>query len=302
MAFITPNDEEHWLSLRTEDVTSTEAAALFGMSPYLTEFELWHAKREGRRIEIEDNERMKWGRRLEAAIAYGIAEDHGWDARPFKVYGRHDDCPRMGSSFDFEVIDPERGPGILEIKNVDSLQYRRAGWEDEEGAEAPVHIEIQLQHQLEVSGRAWGAIGVLVGGNTPKVFIRERDTDIGESIRNKIAAFWRSIELGIVPEPNFERDAAFIRRMHRDAQPGQFADLTSNNRAEELCARYQAAGEVERQARADKEAALAELLTILGSAEKAETARFRISAGTVGESHVSFTRKPYRNVRITAKK
>lgn len=32
--------EEAWLAARKRDVTSTESAALFGMSPYLTAFEL----------------------------------------------------------------------------------------------------------------------------------------------------------------------------------------------------------------------------------------------------------------------
>jgi hypothetical protein len=74
---ITPDSQDHWLQLRTQDVTSTESAALFGMSPYVTQFELWHRKKSGEQPEFKTNERMRWGNRLEAAIAHGIAEERG---------------------------------------------------------------------------------------------------------------------------------------------------------------------------------------------------------------------------------
>ena len=61
--------EAAWLKARQQDVTSTESAALFGMSPYTTHFELWHRKHSNTAPEFKSNERMKWGNRLEAAIA-----------------------------------------------------------------------------------------------------------------------------------------------------------------------------------------------------------------------------------------
>ena len=56
---ITPRDREHWLSLRAQDLTSTDVAALFGMSPYKTKFELWHEKRSGERVRIAQNDRAQ---------------------------------------------------------------------------------------------------------------------------------------------------------------------------------------------------------------------------------------------------
>ena len=90
--------EEAWLQARQRDVTSTESAALFGMSPYVTRYDLWHRKRSGTAPEFKTNDRMKWGNRLEAAIAHGIAEEQGWEIRPMKEYMRDPDA-RMGSSY-----------------------------------------------------------------------------------------------------------------------------------------------------------------------------------------------------------
>ena len=100
--------EAEWLALRERDVTSTETAALFGCSPYLTEYELWHRKTGQLPVEFEVNQRMVWGNRLESAIAMGIAEDFGLIVEPFKVYMRIPEL-RMGSSFDFKIIGLREG-------------------------------------------------------------------------------------------------------------------------------------------------------------------------------------------------
>ena len=49
---INPKSFDHWLSLKSEDISSTESAALFGLSPYSSEFELYHEKLSG---EIKTN-------------------------------------------------------------------------------------------------------------------------------------------------------------------------------------------------------------------------------------------------------
>ena len=59
---IITRDEQHWLELRTKDLTSTDIAALFGLSPYKTAFELFHEKRDGQVVKLKPNERMKWGK------------------------------------------------------------------------------------------------------------------------------------------------------------------------------------------------------------------------------------------------
>ena len=294
---ITPESEQHWHELRAQDITSTDCAALFGMSPYCTPFELWHRKREATTIQIEDNERMCWGRRLEAAIAYGIAEDEGWQVRPFKVYVRDPEY-RIGASFDFEVVGHPDGQGLMEIKNVDRLVYMK-DWQDDE---APPHIEIQAQHQLAVTGYDWTLIAALVGGNTPAKLRRKRDDEVVAAIRAKAREFWRSIEDNKPPSPVFPEDAAMVVRMHQFAEPGTLADLRKNPMATELATAYKVAGDAEKAANDAKQSAKAELLLLLGDREKALLDGFSISAGMVGPTHIAYDREGYRNFRVTAKK
>ena len=137
MKTIKYSTEEKWLSLRLEDITSTEVSALFGLNPYCTKFELWHYKKEKVIPDFSESNRMKWGKRLEPAIAKGVGEDQGWEVSPFKDYCRHDSI-RAGSSFDYLA---EISPGekvLLEIKNVDSLEMKKKWvYEDGKVTEAP---------------------------------------------------------------------------------------------------------------------------------------------------------------------
>jgi putative phage-type endonuclease len=327
--------EQEWLEARKRDLTSTEAAALFDVSPYVTEYELHHIKTGQLERPFEENERMRWGTRLEPAIALGIAEDYGLIVEPMKIYMRIPEF-KLGSSFDYQVIGlvdgvkdnaaramfRKHGRGILEVKNVDGLAFRRSWIDDGEDIEAPPHIEIQVQQQLEVADLNWSLIAPLVGGNTPKPVIRERDVELGSLILERARNFWARIEAGVAPEPNYTKDADTISKLYLE-NDGSTLDLTDNPRVYELCKEYKAAGANEKEASERKKAAKAELLTIIEAAKSVRTNGFGISAGTrketfkaydraaservtitisqIPSAHIEATVPPYRDVRITEK-
>lgn len=305
---ITPTDEQHWLALRTQDVTSTESAALFGLSPYVTRFELWHRKRSGLSSSITQNERMVWGTRLEAAIAHGIAAERGWEIRPMKEYMRDPDA-RIGSSFDF-VITSLGEPAHLEIKNVDYLAFRDGWIEHEDGTiEAPAHIEMQVQHQMAVSGFKRAFIGALIGGNRHVVIERERDEDVIRAIRHRVAEFWRTVDAGQEPEPVMPDDTEAVIRLHQYAEPGKHLD--ADDEIERLVAEYRAAKDAARDAEAAAETAKARLLAAIGDAERVTGAGWKLTATMIADTPPTVItpemvgqtyggRKGYRSLRITA--
>lgn len=308
--------ETEWLAARKQDITSTESSALFGASPYMTEFELFHRKAGTLPTDdFADNDRTKWGRRLETSIALGIAEDCGLIVEPFKTYVRLPEL-RMGSSFDFKIVgladgftgdetarDMFRrlGPGIMEVKNVDGLQFKRAWIEDGETIEAPPHIEFQVSHQLEVSDLGWSLIAPLVGGNTPKVIIRERDRELGAVIRQKVAQFWARIDTNTAPPPDFAQDADAIAQLYRD-NDGSSADLSDNFRLIELCVAYKAAAAESKAAEDRKKAARAEIMTIIQQHKAVSAGRFSVSAGTNKESYRAYRREEGERISITISK
>lgn len=259
--------QEQWLAERAKDITSTEVAALYGLSPYLTEFELFHRKRDQEVVKIEPNERMKWGNRLEAAIAHGAAEDMGWEIEKFNVYMR-DTQARIGSSFDYKIMSSSDGPGILEIKNVDWVQYKNKWIDDGEGnIEAPEHIELQIQHQMEVSGYQWTALVALVGGNEKKVVLRNRDSDIGKNIRERVSAFWDQVQNNTAPSPDYKADADFIiKQLHGNADPNVVA--VSDAKLDELIEQYVFLSRAIAEQEELKGATKAQILQMVGNAGK----------------------------------
>ena len=308
--------EAAWLEARKQDVTSTEAAALFDAGVYVkTAYELYHLKAGTVAAPaFEGGDRVKWGNRLEAAIAQGIAEDLGLIVEPFKCYMRIPDV-RMGSSFDFKIVGiadgcddnearrmfAEHGPGIMEVKNVDGLQFKRNWLDNGETVEAPVHIEFQVQHQLEVADLGWAIIAPLVGGNTPRPVIRVRDRAAGEAIRNKIADLWKRIAIGAEPTPDYTKDGSTIAQVYRD-NDGSSIDLSDNTRLAELCRAYKAAGAEEKAAKERKDAAKAEILTIIKHAQKIAYDGGKISAGTNKESFRAYWRDESERISISLTK
>ena len=289
---INPKDEQEWLKLRTQDITSTDVAALFDISPWMTRFELWHRKKSGAVVELEPNARMLWGQRLERSISEGIAEDYKLSIRPMKEYIR---VPawRIGSSFD-NAVDSD---GILEVKNVDGLAYKDGWLINGDSVEAPPHIEIQLQHQLLVSGRKYGLIGALIGGNRVTLIKREADPVIHEAIKSRVAAFWQSIDANQEPAPDFKADADFIAKLQGYAEPNKV--ISADEKISGLARKYKEWADKEAGAKEEKDGIKAELLTLIQNAEKVTGDGFTISAGMTPPTLIeAYTRKAFRSFRI----
>lgn len=272
---ITPRDEAHWLDLRRQDVTSTGSAALFGLSPYVTRFELYHQHVNGLELPFKDNDRVGKGRRLEAAIADEAALQEGWaDLKPLKDYIRDPDA-RMGASFDFEALDADGKPLLIEIKMVDFFRYRDL-WID---GEAPEHIEVQVQHQLEVADRFdRAAIVAWTGTYDCNVIYRDRDREMGAGLRAAVAAFWDDCANLREPAPDFHRDLDMIAAINRGKRSPP-ADMTGDDSFDQLVARMERWKATEKEAKAEADACKAEIHHIIGSAEAAFTDRFKVTTG-----------------------
>lgn len=318
-----PDSEAAWLELRLSDVTSTEIASLFydvleNLPSYCaTPLEYYHQKKEFKVLEFDENERIDWGLAFEQAIAARVSAKYGVKVRKLNAYARHNEC-RMGASFDFEIVGirddvaPEdtclqemyaaHGPGILEIKVVDYFIFADPNKWDK-GKRRPDHIDLQVQHQLEVIDRNWTALCAMVGGNKLHLFICERDVELGRALVTRVNEFWKMVEEGREPDMDFRRDAEFITKLFSHAEPGKFMDALGNTSLAALCKMYENASNQEKLAKNDKEAYKAEILSIIGDHEKVAVDGYSISAAITPETRVeAFTRKAFRNFRITAKK
>src|SRR5258708_1917493 len=238
---------------------------------------------------------MKWGSRLQKAIAEGIAEDHAWALEDLDLQYAYDDKAGLGSSFDYKITENRDGdmvPGLLEIKNVDSLAFKEGWLIEGENVEAPPHIEFQIQQQLLLSGAAYLYLGALVGGNKPCVVKREPDVAVQKAILQKAAEFWKSIKEGIEPKPDFKKDAEFISQLYSRSIKGKVLDKIENAEWLPLVVKYHDFGAKVKDLELEQMAIKAELLVKTGDYEKVRVEKCSISAWMVAESQIEYVMKP----------
>lgn len=177
---------EEWIAARRLSVGGSDSAALFGINPYKSEYELWAEKSgllEPSRLE---SEALYWGKALEPVIADRYAQETGReliDHGRFTIYRDG----YMSCTPDREVAGDTRGPGLLSIKNV--TQFKASDW----AIEPPVYYQIQLQHELAVMGAPWGSFAVLIGGNRFHWLDVERNEAFIEELRSRVAEFQRRV-------------------------------------------------------------------------------------------------------------
>lgn len=191
--------EEAWLKERINDLTSSDIPCLFGCG-YQSYEELILCKRNKSTSAITTDERMQWGNALQDAIANEFAIQNNWTIRKKTEYIRIPEI-RIGSSFDYEIIEESEDDkceayadnAILEIKNVDQFQYKKE-WHQGFQIEATPYIELQIQHQLLISGLNKGYIGALIGGNQGVILPREANKKIHDAILIKAEKFWKEVD------------------------------------------------------------------------------------------------------------
>jgi putative phage-type endonuclease len=308
-----PRTEGGWHKLRKPDITATGAASLFGVSPYMTPFDMFHRMSGTVEVIFEETERMTWGKRLQNAIAEGVCEDSGWeivDRHPF-LYARSTVYPGCGASPDYIIRDPARpelGLGCLEIKNVD-LFVAKDDWTDEE---APPHIEFQAQHQMMVTGLRWNVIAGLVGGNTVKKYVREYDAEVIAELARRCEDMHRRVRDNAPPAADYLADFDTIRTLYRNATPLKsfnldIPDPDSEMDPKELKKLIQAkydADIAKKLAEDDAKRASAALLDFIKDTETVFGDGWKVSATTTHRDGYVSEVKPtvFRNLRVSKPK
>lgn len=322
-----PTSKAHWLEMRKKNLNSTEVSALFGCNPYLSEFELWHQKKDQSLPPFEENERMVWGTLLEPAIAERAALKMNWMHRPMKDYYEIPEL-RLGSSFDFRIVEknlekstPQRvwldTKATMEIKNVDYMIFHK-NWIVEEAdadedyndsayceIEAPPHIEIQVQVQMIVSGLPKCYLCVLVGGNDLKIIEKNANPEMQKLILDRCAEFWKSIDNNQPPDIDYQRDASFLIDLYGTADDDSVIALSEHPQADvikDLVEGYINARENITGHKEKMKTYKAQILELIGEIAKVKGDEWSISAGNIDPTEIkAHVKKGYRNFKITKK-
>lgn len=192
---MTPED---WQAYREKQkgIGGSDVATILGLNPYKTPFTLWLEKTGQIQPPVLNNEYIEWGNILEPVIREKFAKETGFEVTENHWVMLHVEHDFLVANIDGEVIDPQFAgeKGVLEIKTAG--ERMRDQWE--EGP--PHHYMLQLQHYLAVLDYSYGYIAVLIGGNTFRYFLVERDDYVIDHIIQASANFMHMVENNISPE------------------------------------------------------------------------------------------------------
>ena len=188
---------EDWLSVRRNGIGSSDAAAAVGLNPYKSQLALWMEK-TGRDdlfapIDINDDSTpVYWGSLLEPIVAASYAKRTGNRVRKVNAVLQHPDHNWMLANLDREVVGvPE--VQILECKTA-GVQGARL-WKDG----VPEYVQLQVQHQLAVTGKRAADVAVLIGGQELQIHRIKRDDLLIERLIQLEEVFWGYVQSDIAP-------------------------------------------------------------------------------------------------------
>ena len=173
-----------WLARRRTCITASDAAAIIGLHPYRTRFDVW-AHKQGITPDTPDNEFMYWGRELEDVIARRYAADTG------RVLRRHDYEVVVHPVHSWLGGTPDRTipavPAGLEIKTAGYRSAER--WGDAGDGTIPEEYTVQCAVYMACTGyEAWD-LAVLIGGQDYRVYNLHRDAELEAMIIDECARF-----------------------------------------------------------------------------------------------------------------
>lgn len=194
-----------WLQIRKTGIGGSDAAASVGLSPYKSQLELWMEK-TGRDASLEKPDPtdtthpVYWGTLLEPIVAASYTQQTGRKVRKVNAVLQHPQHPFMLANLDREVVGmPD--VQILECKTAGEFGARL--WRDG----VPEYVQLQVQHQLAVTGKQAADVAVLLCGQKLEVHRIQRDDVLIEQLITLEAKFWNCVTSDTPPSADGSESA-----------------------------------------------------------------------------------------------
>ncbi|WP_393939540.1 YqaJ viral recombinase family protein [Comamonas sp. J-3] len=217
---------ESWLDVRRRGIGSSDAAAAVGLSPYQSQLELWMHKTGKADLlpPIDPNDEtspLYWGTLLEPIVAAHYTKRTGRRVRRVNAVLGHPRIPWMLANIDREVVgDPD--VQILECKTAGIHGAKL--WKDG----VPEYVQLQVMHQLAVTGKQAADIAVLIGGQELQIHRIERDEAMIAQLIALEEQFWGWVQREEQPPADASDSADLALRCLYPQDTGETIDLTDD--------------------------------------------------------------------------
>lgn len=219
-------DRDEWLSVRKGGIGSSDAGAAVGLNPYKSPLELWLEKtgRDANLPRTDPNDEtspMYWGTLLEPIVAAHYTRRTGHRVRRINAVLQHPKEPWMLANIDREVIGAP-DVQVLECKTA-GLNGARL-WKDG----VPEYVQLQVMHQLAVTGKRAADVAVLICGQELQVHRIDRDEALIAQLIELERQFWQYVERDRAPPADGSDSADLALRCLYPRDSGQTLDLSDD--------------------------------------------------------------------------
>ena len=217
---------ETWLDVRRQGIGSSDAAAAVGLNPYQSQLELWmHKTGKGDLLPtidpLDETTPMYWGTLLEPIVAAHYTKRTGNRVRRVNAVLGHPQIPWMLANIDREIVG---------APDVQILECKTAGmngtklWKDG----VPEYIQLQVMHQLAVTGKQAADVAVLICGQELQIHRIERDETMISQLIALEEQFWALVKSDTAPPADASDSAATALRCLYPQDSGADIDLSED--------------------------------------------------------------------------
>lgn len=199
---------------RTEFIGGSDAAAILGVSPWKSQFQLYQEKIGAFVEEITPKKQRIFdrGHRWEPVVVDMLVDelqDRGHDVQIIARNARYMDreFPFLACELDLELlVDGEECNA--EMKTVHPFAAK--DWGEQDTDEIPIYYAAQGMHGLMVKPRRRCIFAALIGTDDLRVHQIERDEETIAAIRAKEVEFWRRVQERDAPDPETADDVKWL--------------------------------------------------------------------------------------------
>ena len=193
---------EDWLEWRRHRIGASDIAAITGISPWRSPYQVWASKFHG--VEQDDRESFRWGRKLESIVLDEFEAQtglHVYDRQMVVVHHEHEwaSATLDGVAYESGLAAYETGEdrlaalGVVEAKTTHESRWGEDGYPD--------HYVGQVQWQMFVTGLEMGWLAVLHQGREFRIYEIPRDDKLIDLLAEIGADFYeKHMKTGEPPE------------------------------------------------------------------------------------------------------
>lgn len=249
---------EEWLEFRKTGIGGSDASVVCGINRYKSPVELWMEK-TGRQPHQEAGESAYWGTQLESIVREEFTKRTEIKIDLCKQLLQSEKFPFMQANLDGVCHDPNYGDCIFEAKTASA--FKMSEWENS----IPDEYMLQIQHYMAVTGFKAAYIAVLIGGNTFRWQLVERDEELITMLIRLESEFWKCVENDTPPQlDGSDASAKFLADKFVECKKAQ---INLPSEAEKLIEQYSEACEKLTELTEQKQLAENKLKEMLGNNE-----------------------------------